>query len=78
MTMLAKTYPFLRPYCRHMGSMPYYVDLELEKFREADAPNDAYATKHGGGFHRLSEMKNTVLKQRLEAIAGITIEQALA
>lgn len=73
-----KTYPFLRPYCRYMGSYEYYVELEFKQLKDGDAPNDAYATKHDGSFHRLSEMKNQTLKERLEREAGVTLEEALA
>jgi len=31
-------YPYLRAWCRHMGSHQYYTDMQLERAREENAP----------------------------------------
>lgn len=76
--MAKKDYPFVGPYCRYMGSYDYYRDAEIERLRATDAPADAYATKHGGGCYRVSEIPNRRLADMLEQAAGVTAAEVLA
>jgi len=34
-------YPYLRAWCRHMGSQQYYTDMQIAKAREENAPHNA-------------------------------------
>lgn len=75
-------YPFVRPYCRIMGSYEYFVHGEIERLRAMNAPRDAYACRHGGGYYSVSGLrepgKNADLADRLERAAGVTAAEVLA
>lgn len=71
-------YPYLKPYCSYMGSYPYYARDEAERLAAMNAPRDAYATKHGGGYYQLRDMENELLRERLEQQAGTPLADLLA
>ena len=39
--MQTKDYPYLRAWCKMMGSYDYYLQAQLEKARKDKAPEDA-------------------------------------
>jgi hypothetical protein len=78
-----KTYPFIRTYCKMMGSYPYYIHQELQGAQETNAPADAYASKGSGrpkgpdDWHRVSEMDQHG-RERIERLAGYKAAALLA
>jgi hypothetical protein len=81
-----KAYPFIRAYCAHVGSYPYYLHDELEAARRTNAPADAYASKVGPAdaqgpedWNRVSELPTSAatLRMKLEFNAGTTAEAEL-
>lgn len=74
-----KTYPFIKAYCKLMGSFPYYLHDELEAAGRTGAPADAYASKDGPSRAKgpedwlLARDKDDAGRKRLEHHAGISV-----
>lgn len=70
-----KQYVFIRLWGALMGSYDYYVQDEIQRARETDAPEDAIYERSGiggvrtGEWARFSEIENESTKRQLREIA---------
>jgi len=73
MTKQNLTYPYLRAWCSMMGSEPYYVEQQLKRAKESDAPHDAIYERAGpegepGGWATYHDISSPETRRQIDAI----------
>jgi hypothetical protein len=66
---LRKKYPYLVAWCRMMGSYDYYIQDQLQKAEETNAPHDCIYERDGV-WKRYSEIKNPDAVARIDRLMG--------
>lgn len=63
-------FPWLRRWCKFMGSFPYFVEQQLEKARVTNAPPDAiYYSADDNVWHTIKDVESTYTLMVLRRMA---------
>lgn len=66
MSKVKEDYPLIRAWgYRIMGSYKYYVEMQLARARENNAPQDAVYRNEDGTWNRLDDIQNPMVKSQL-------------
>ena len=71
-------YPYLRAWCRMMGSAQYYTDMQIERAREDKAPQTAIYLDNDGVWKTFENIGREDTKERIRTmVEGVQVAPGL-
>jgi len=61
-------YPYLRAWCKMMGSLAYYTEMQVEEAHKEEAPFTAIYKGSDGTWHTFEEIKQPKTKSSIEQL----------
>jgi len=62
----SRNYPYIRAWCKMMGSYQYYTDIQLEKAQADGAPQNAVYHNEGKRWVTFDEVHSDDTRARIE------------
>lgn len=61
-------YPYIRAWGQLLGSYEYFIEAQIERAQEDNAPDDAVYVDQEGRWHRFAHVTNEETRQQIDQL----------